>query len=109
MICRVHKTFRTYGEAGKYVPEALARAFKVWVQFKRDGLDDPRGFWLNGCSAGSMAKRLHKFGEVMHMAVLFNATLMRKVFVTDCAEIVGVDAISHLNFEGRGWRRGVVG
>jgi len=38
LICKFHKTAKFYGEAGKYVPESLRKAFETYVALPRDAM-----------------------------------------------------------------------
>ena len=47
LICKYHKTAWKYGEAGKYVPPSLRKAFETYVALPRDALNRPSGELIN--------------------------------------------------------------
>ena len=32
LICAIHKTYKTFGEAGKFIPEALGKAMETYLK-----------------------------------------------------------------------------
>lgn len=88
LICRYHKTVKTYGEAGKYVPNAVAKAMRVYLDLPRDQLpmDSGDSFWHGG--APTLAVSLQEFGELFEFGFVPTATLIRKAYTTTVGELV---------------------
>ena len=91
MICLYHKTFSTYGEAGKYVPPALLRAFELYSKMRKlvpEEQLDPVSFFLVG--KPQVAKLLSKFGKVSKIikpGQKVTPTFIRKYQVTSVGEL----------------------
>jgi hypothetical protein len=88
LICRYHKTAQWYGEAGKYVPDSLRKAFDVFLRIPRGQWSEvhPDSFWIGG--APRMSDALGDFCELIGLGVKMSPTVIRKLFVTTVGELV---------------------
>jgi hypothetical protein len=90
LICLYHKTFTTYGEAGKYIPPTLLRVMKIYHTMRKWVADEPgfdkESFYLIG--RPYIAKLLVEFGPTMGLTdKLVSSTFLRKVQVTSVGEL----------------------
>lgn len=89
LICLYHKTFTTYGEAGKYVPPALLKVFELYLGLRKlipEEELDKESFYLTG--PPQVHKLLQEFGPFIGLTLLLICpTFLRKFQVTSVGEL----------------------
>jgi hypothetical protein len=89
MICKFHKTATWYGEAGKYMPDIVVKAFAVFLSLPRDKWifpDSTGSAWIGG--APKIVDAIKDFVIIMQLGWCPTPTLLRKLFVTTIGELV---------------------
>ena len=82
------KTITWFGEAGKYIPDSLRDAFRIYMAIPRRHwpLQSEDSFWIGGFP--KMAQSLGDFCTLVGCAWQPTPTVLRKLFVTTVGELV---------------------